>query len=256
MKYSLLFLTLISSIFSKPIREIPPELHDAFTEGGSIKVNTWYIDGTYSCDDPISWSAEEIADFCNKISARKSYYYGKTDQYLYRALDQHPIEGKTVAIIGSVTPWYECVALTYGGKPTTIEYNTIDCDDSRFEIFTVDEFNANRKTFDVIISISSIEHDGLGRYGDPLNPYGDYEAMQKCKDMLNPDGLLFLAVPVAEDSITFNAHRTYGEIRLPKLLSGWEVVDSYGFNEKNFSYNSERFFWHQPVFVLKSEEDL
>jgi len=27
--------------------------------------------------------------------------------------------------------------------------------------------------FDMVFSFSSIEHDGLGRYGDPLNPNGD-----------------------------------------------------------------------------------
>lgn len=33
-------------------------------------------------------------------------------------------------------------------------------------------------SFDAIVSFSGLEHDGLGRYGDPLNPYGDLSAMR------------------------------------------------------------------------------
>jgi len=189
-----------------------------------------------------------------QIARGQSYYYGDTDRYLYNALRDFPIRGKSVAVVGSVTPWYESVVLTYRGKPTTIEYNKIICDHPKIEVFTVKEFEAHPKKFDAIISISSIEHDRLGRYGDPINPYGDFEAMEKCRKMLKPGGFFYLAVPVTEDSITFNAHRTYGRIRLPKLLSGWNVVRSYGFDESNFEYDSKTMWGHQPVFVLQSEE--
>ena len=34
-------------------------------------------------------------------------------------------------------------------------------------------------TVDVIVSFSSLEHDGQGRYGDPLDPDGDLVAMKE-----------------------------------------------------------------------------
>jgi hypothetical protein len=40
--------------------------------------------------------------------------------------------------------------------------------------------------FDVVLSISSFEHDGLGRYGDPLNPDGDMAAMRSTRRLLKP----------------------------------------------------------------------
>jgi hypothetical protein len=40
--------------------------------------------------------------------------------------------------------------------------------------------------FDVVLSISSFEHDGLGRYGDPLNPDGDLAAMRSTRRLLKP----------------------------------------------------------------------
>jgi hypothetical protein len=31
-------------------------------------------------------------------------------------------------------------------------------------------------TFDVIVTYSSVEHSGLGRFGDMLNPWGNYHS--------------------------------------------------------------------------------
>ncbi|CAF4695735.1 unnamed protein product, partial [Rotaria socialis] len=76
---------------------------------------------------------------------------------------------------------------------------------------------------------SSIEHDGLGRYRDPLNPYGDFQTMIKITCILKPGGLLFLSVPLnSHDFIQFNLHRLYGPIRLPLLYRHFHVVEVLG----------------------------
>ena len=43
-------------------------------------------------------------------------------------------------------------------------------------------------TFDFAASFSSIEHSGLGRYGDPIDPIGDLREMLKIKCMLKKGG--------------------------------------------------------------------
>ena len=45
--------------------------------------------------------------------------------------------------------------------------------------------------FDFAVSFSSIEHCGLGRYGDPLNPFGDFEAVAQVWCMCKPGALFF-----------------------------------------------------------------
>ncbi len=49
---------------------------------------------------------------------------------------------------------------------------------------------------DRALSLSSFDHDGLGRYGDPINPIGDLVAMETVKQDLRSDGLLFLTIPI------------------------------------------------------------
>jgi SAM-dependent methyltransferase len=78
-----------------------------------------------------------------------------------------------------------------------------------------------------------IEHIGLGRYGDPLNPSGSQVAAAELQRVLQPGGRLFLSVPVGRERVCFNAHRVFmpGTIQsfLPKLrLESFSLVDDAG----------------------------
>ncbi|MFA5754591.1 MAG: DUF268 domain-containing protein [Patescibacteria group bacterium] len=55
----------------------------------------------------------------------------------------------------------------------------------------------------------TVEHIGLGRYGDKIDPRGDLKAMAELARVLAPGGNLLLAVPVGQPRICFNAHRIY-----------------------------------------------
>lgn len=55
----------------------------------------------------------------------------------------------------------------------------------------------------------TIEHIGLGRYGDALDPQGDLKAIEELKRVLAPGGSLLFVTPVGKPRIEFNAHRVY-----------------------------------------------
>jgi SAM-dependent methyltransferase len=54
-----------------------------------------------------------------------------------------------------------------------------------------------------------VEHVGLGRYGDTLDPAGDARACAELTRVLAPGGQLLFATPVGQEAIQFNAHRVY-----------------------------------------------
>jgi SAM-dependent methyltransferase len=65
---------------------------------------------------------------------------------------------------------------------------------------------------DSIESIScmhTIEHIGLGRYGDPIDPNGDVKAIEELKRVVARGGSLLFVTPVGKPIIEFNAHRIY-----------------------------------------------
>ena len=65
------------------------------------------------------------------------------------------------------------------------------------------------EAFDAVITYSSVEHSGLGRYGDAMNPWGDRQAVARAWCMTKKNGRLALAVPGCDndDIIAYNAHR-------------------------------------------------
>lgn len=54
-----------------------------------------------------------------------------------------------------------------------------------------------------------IEHIGLGRYGDDLDPKGSSNAARELQRILASRGKLYLSVPVGRERVCFNAHRVF-----------------------------------------------
>lgn len=86
------------------------------------------------------------------------------------------------------------------------------------------EMNLPDASFDFIISNSSIEHAGLGRYDEKEELDQDLKIMQLFKRILKPSGRAFLAIPVGIDAVIENYHRVYGKKRLSQLLMNWEIL--------------------------------
>ena len=79
--------------------------------------------------------------------------------------------------------------------------------------------------FDVIINISTTEHVGLGRYGDPVGPAFDLRAMERLRLWMRPFASMYMTIPIGQDAVIGNYHRVYGEERLPKLLEGYAILE-------------------------------
>ena len=80
-----------------------------------------------------------------------------------------------------------------------------------------------------LVSLScmhTIEHIGLGRYGDPLDYDGDIKAITELKRVLAVGGHLLFVVPLGrENRIFFNAHRVYTKGQVLELFSDLELKD-------------------------------
>jgi SAM-dependent methyltransferase len=79
-----------------------------------------------------------------------------------------------------------------------------------------------------IVSLSSmhvIEHVGLGRYGEALDPDGDLKAIRELCRVLAPGGNLMVAVPVGRARIQYNAHRIYDDAEFRGYFAGLELVE-------------------------------
>ena len=71
-----------------------------------------------------------------------------------------------------------------------------------------------------------IEHIGLGRYGDPLDPDGDKNACLELQRVSRPGARLIIVVPVGKPRIEFNAHRVYAYRDVVNLFANCRLESS------------------------------
>ncbi len=83
---------------------------------------------------------------------------------------------------------------------------------------------------DSVESIScmhTIEHIGLGRYGDPLDPDGDLKAIAELKRVTAKGGDLLFVSPVGKPKLMFNGHRIYA---YGQIIEYFKDFDLKGFS--------------------------
>jgi SAM-dependent methyltransferase len=86
-----------------------------------------------------------------------------------------------------------------------------------------------------------IEHIGLGRYGDPIDPEGSAKAARELARVLAPGGRLYLSAPVGRARVCFNAHRVFDPQALPPMFPG------LGLRRASFSYVDDAGAFHRGV---------
>ncbi|MDP3735694.1 MAG: class I SAM-dependent methyltransferase [bacterium] len=88
-------------------------------------------------------------------------------------------------------------------------------------------------SFDMIVSLCTLEHFGLGRYGDDFDLDADHKALREMARVLAPGGSLIITTELTRGhpAIAFNAHRIYTR----------DILHRYA-EEVGFAVAEEKFF--------------
>lgn len=117
------------------------------------------------------------------------------------------------------------IAARRGFKMTAIDLAAVNWayshPDLNFVHTDIFDFTLEDGSLDLIICCSSIEHVGLGRYGDRPDRDADLRAMGRLRGFLKSEGVMLLTIPVGRDTVIGNRHRVYGHERVPRLLDGY-----------------------------------
>ncbi len=82
----------------------------------------------------------------------------------------------------------------------------------------------NDNSIQSLSCMHTVEHIGLGRYGDEINPQGDVLAINELKRVVAPNGNLLFVVPIAGvQQLVFNAHRVYTFDNVMKHFEGFTL---------------------------------
>jgi SAM-dependent methyltransferase len=139
----------------------------------------------------------------------------------------------TILDIGSYRHWvvgllsnYDITSVDVRDRKSILSNETaVNCDAKKLRF--------NDESFDLVTSLSTLEHCGLGRYGEEFDLEADSKVFSEMVRVLKPNGHLVFTTTITagKPSIVFNAHRIY----------------SYGMIKafcKNMMCVSEKFFSH------------
>jgi SAM-dependent methyltransferase len=70
---------------------------------------------------------------------------------------------------------------------------------------------------DSLSCLHALEHFGLGRYGDPIDPLGYERGFIQMISLLRPGGIFYLSLPIGIDRVEFNANRVFDPRIILKL---------------------------------------
>jgi SAM-dependent methyltransferase len=143
---------------------------------------------------------------------------------LFQYLDLEPA-GSHLLDFGCVEDLLPLHLCGLGYRVTGLDFRPYPFRHRRFEFIQADilDWAPPSNAFDAAIAMSTVEHVGLGAYGDPRTADGDKVAVEKLLDATRPGGRLFLTVPAGRSTTTATM-RVYDSDRLNALVPGAEVI--------------------------------
>lgn len=114
--------------------------------------------------------------------------------------------------IGSRVDGFIGHLLAAGIRVNMIDIREIPVEHELLETVIADATNMEHipdNSLESLSALCSLEHFGLGRYGDEIDPEACFKASDSICKKMKKGGNLYIAVPVGRERVEFNAHRVF-----------------------------------------------
>jgi SAM-dependent methyltransferase len=129
--------------------------------------------------------------------------------------------------VGSAAEFVGCLSKVIDVTMVDIRPLSVSLDTLKFKEGSILALPFDDASVSSLSSICVIEHIGLGRYGDPIDPDGSESAIKEIKRVVKPGGHVYISVPTAaENMVEFNANRRFTEEYILEQFAPLELVES------------------------------
>ncbi len=163
-----------------------------------------------------------LTDDVHSQSAHSAYFYQDcwAARQVFREKPAYVVDiGSTVLLSGIVSQFTKCVSVDI--RPVCAELEGLSPVQA-----SVLQLPFGDDAVPCVTTMCVLEHVGLGRYGDQINPKGTEQAVVEISRVLAPGGTVTYSVPVGREVNEFNAHRRFAYQQAANFFKGWELVDS------------------------------
>jgi SAM-dependent methyltransferase len=173
-----------------------------------------------------------LGDDTTETEIEPIYFYQDTWAFeeIIRSAPSHHIDvgshHKFVAFLSKIFP-----VTMVDIRPLSLSLNTLN-----FREGSILDLPFENDSVESLSSLCVVEHIGLGRYGDLLDPSGSEKAVAELCRVIRPDGHLYISVPIDDcNRVFFNAHRAFEEKYFEELLFPLEVIEREYISGENLS---------------------
>jgi hypothetical protein len=147
------------------------------------------------------------------------YHPAWAARILAKTKPEYHVDFSSILSFGSIVSAFIPVKF-YDYRPANLKLSNWE---SGFADLTNLPFETNSQSS--ISCMHTVEHIGLGRYGDPLDPQGDLKAINELKRIVKPGGDLLFVTPVGRPRIEFNGHRIYSYEQIINYFSPLQLIE-------------------------------
>lgn len=165
-----------------------------------------------------------LTDYRQSAGVNSGHYY---HQDLYVAKQVFKSNPKVHLDLGSRIDGFVAHLLAFGqttiiGDVRPVKDNDPNLSSIQIDLSLLPEARSV-KQYSSISSLHVVEHVGLGRYGDKVNPVGHIQAIRHLSLLLSEGGMLYISFPISSKSrVEFNAHRV---ISIPEAHAIFEEMN-------------------------------
>lgn len=186
-------------------------------------------------DQPCAWAAElpMLGEWDESAGSIGAYFF--QDQLVARWILQagparHIDVGSRIdGFIGSLSVFREVEVIDI--RPQTIPVKNV-----RFhQVDVMADLSAEwLASTDSLSCLHTIEHFGLGRYGDPIDSDGHLKGLRQLKRMVKTGGMFYLSTPIGPQRVEFNAHRVFAaQTLIDWFADDWKILKLAVIDDEN-----------------------
>lgn len=181
----------------------------------------------------------------NDSSANLGEYFFQDLYVSKKIIESKP---KTHYDVGSRVDGFISILSTHL-KVQVLDIRPLDVSIDNVSFQQLDIVNLPTKFYGIANSLSclhTMEHIGLGRYGDPIGVDDWINALSNLKKLLSKDGVLYISTPIGREVVRFNSNRIFS----PSILCRKAI--EIGLELHSFAYLS--FSNNKPQMIYESAE--